>query len=88
MTRRRLIPEVWYCKYCYRRRRIGVGPDGSLIVCTVCGYGLAPLEDVIAAGSMRTWYEGICDAFYSKLESDYEPHGRPRQGPEQDPSQR
>ncbi|GAA2650816.1 hypothetical protein GCM10010425_74480 [Streptomyces spororaveus] len=72
MTRRKLIPEVWYCKYCYHRRRIDIGPDGSLIVCTVCGYGLAPLEDVIAAGSVRTWYEGICDAFYRKLESDPE----------------
>lgn len=66
MTRRKLIPQVWYCKYCYRRQRIDIGPDGSLIICTVCGYGLAPLEAVFAAGSMRTWWEGICDRFYAR----------------------
>lgn len=70
MTRRKLIPAVWYCKYCYQRQPIDIGPDGSLIICTVCEYGLAPLEDVVAAGSMRTWHEGICDAFYRRLEAD------------------
>ncbi|MEU9397736.1 DUF6192 family protein [Streptomyces sp. NPDC048324] len=66
MTRRKLIPMVWYCKYCYQRQPIDIGPDGSLIICTVCGYGLAPLEEVFAAGSMRTWWEGICDEFYAE----------------------
>ncbi|MFJ8795845.1 hypothetical protein [Streptomyces sp. NPDC102462] len=67
MTRRKLIPMVWYCKYCYQRQPIDIGPDGSLIICTVCGYGLAPLEEVFAAGSMRTWWEGICDEFYADV---------------------
>ncbi|MGT2533131.1 hypothetical protein ACU4GG_43255 [Streptomyces nojiriensis] len=67
MTRRKLIPLVWYCKYCYQQQPIDIGPDGSLIICTVCGYGLAPLEEVFAAGSMRTWWEGICDQFYAKV---------------------
>ncbi|MER6781172.1 MULTISPECIES: DUF6192 family protein [unclassified Streptomyces] len=67
MTRRKLIPLVWYCKYCYQRQPIDIGPDGSLIVCTVCGYGLAPLDKVFAAGSMRTWWEGVCDTFYARV---------------------
>ncbi|WP_159058812.1 DUF6192 family protein [Streptomyces caeruleatus] len=66
MTKRKLIPSVWYCKYCYQRQPIDIGPDGSLIICTVCGYGLAPLDEVFAAGSMLTWYEGICDKFYAE----------------------
>ncbi|WP_416485266.1 DUF6192 family protein [Streptomyces sp. CL12] len=71
MTRRKLIPQVWYCKYCYRRREIDIGPDGSIIICVVCGYGLAPIEEVFAAGSMLTWWEEISDDFYARQASYY-----------------
>lgn len=37
--------EVWYCKYCYEERPVELGPDGSIIVCTVCGSGLALADD-------------------------------------------
>ncbi|MEH0471899.1 hypothetical protein QA943_24215 [Streptomyces sp. B21-097] len=67
MTKRKLVPSVWYCKYCYKRRPIDYGSDGSVIICTVCGSGLAPTEDVFAAGSMLTWWEQICEEFEQKL---------------------
>lgn len=57
------IPKVWYCKYCHKRRQIDIGPDGSIVVCTACRYGLAPMPDVIAAGTMQAWYDGICERF-------------------------
>jgi hypothetical protein len=59
VTRRLLIPSRWYCKYCYQVQPIEIGGDASLIVCCVCRSGLAPFEDVYAAGSMRTWWEQV-----------------------------
>jgi len=35
---------VMYCKYCYEDRETEMG-DG-IIVCTVCGYGLAVIAPV------------------------------------------
>lgn len=64
MTKRKMVPSVWYCKYCYKRRPTDYNSDGSVIICTVCGSGLAPTEDVVAAGSMLTWREQICEEFY------------------------
>jgi hypothetical protein len=48
-----------YCKYCYRNARPEIGPDGSLVVCSKCGAGLAPLDRVQEAGSLTAWYEQI-----------------------------
>ncbi|MBV8981631.1 MAG: hypothetical protein JO086_12085 [Acidimicrobiia bacterium] len=59
MIRRKLIPRAWYCKYCDRRRRIGIGKDGSVVCCKACGSGLAPLDLVIAHGSLRSFQECI-----------------------------
>jgi hypothetical protein len=37
------LPDRVYCKYCYADRRPAVRED--LMVCSVCGYGLARLTD-------------------------------------------
>jgi len=42
MTKRLVLPSKWYCKYCYKVQPIEVGQDGSIIICSVCGCGLAP----------------------------------------------
>lgn len=47
-----------YCKYCCKNVRPTVG-DG-IVKCSECGYGLAPLDAVIEAGSYKKWYEKIC----------------------------
>jgi len=33
-----------YCGYCYGTHPLGINDDGSLIICTNCGAGLAPLD--------------------------------------------
>lgn len=50
-----------YCKYCHKNVIPMVG-DG-IVECSECGYGLAPLDDVIEAGSYKKWYEKICRTF-------------------------
>jgi len=66
MTKRRLLPSKWYCKYCYGTHPIDWGPDGSIVICLNCGAGLAPTEDVIEAGSLRSFYERI-EADFAEL---------------------
>lgn len=51
----------FYCKYCYKNIRPEIG-DG-VVVCPECNYGLAPLEEVQKAGSLKVWYEGIVRDF-------------------------
>ncbi len=48
-----------YCKYCYRNVRPGIHPDGSIVVCTECYHGLAPVDEVISAGSYQRWKEEL-----------------------------
>lgn len=55
----RLITPRWYCKYCYGTHPTEVGADGSRIVCTNCGAGLAPADRVVEAGSLRSFCEQI-----------------------------
>lgn len=70
MTKRKLVPSVWYYKYCYTRRPTDYSSDGSVIICSYCGSGLAPTEDVFAAGSMLTWWEEISERFYRRVAAD------------------
>lgn len=44
-----------YCKYCDKCVLPREG-DG-IVVCAVCGYGLASLDDVIKAGSYKAWWD-------------------------------
>lgn len=52
-----------YCKYCYGEHELRIGDDGSLIVCTNCGAGLAPVEYVREAGGYDAWVKQITDRF-------------------------
>ena len=51
----------FYCKYCYKSIRPQIG-DG-VVVCPNCDAGLAPLNDVLEAGSLSAWYDGIVRRF-------------------------
>lgn len=48
-----------YCKYCYKNVRPKLDFDQSLIRCPKCGAGLAPLDQVIEAGSYQKWHEKV-----------------------------
>lgn len=52
-----------YCKYCYKNVQPILAFYDGLIECSECKAGLAPLDDVIKAGSYQKWYE--------KLELDF-----------------
>ena len=51
-----------YCKYCYGDHDMGIGDDGSLLVCSNCNAGLAPLDEVLLAGY---------DAFVQKITAQF-----------------
>lgn len=53
----------FYCKYCYRNTRPIIGADGSLVVCSRCNAGLAPLDQVMKFGSLAAWYADLCRRF-------------------------
>jgi hypothetical protein len=44
-----------YCKYCYQNVQPLVGPDGSIVVCSRCFYGLAPMDRVERLGSLASF---------------------------------
>ena len=48
-----------YCKYCYRNVSISADLGEGIIICNNCGYGLAPLAEVIKLGSYQKWREKI-----------------------------
>jgi len=60
-----VIPdEPRYCKYCYGYHKLECGIDGSLIVCSRCNAGLAPMDRAIEAGGY--------DAFIEKITREFE----------------
>jgi hypothetical protein len=54
----------FYCKYCYKSIRPEIG-DG-VVICPCCHYGLAPLDEVIEAGSLGVWYASLVKRFNEK----------------------
>jgi hypothetical protein len=36
--------DTMYCDYCYEDQPVELGPDGSVVVCSVCQHGLAPVS--------------------------------------------
>lgn len=52
-----------YCKYCYKNVLPVVDYLENLVKCSQCGYGLAPLDVVIEAGSYQNWYKEIVKKF-------------------------
>jgi hypothetical protein len=59
-----------YCKYCHLNTRPDVGPNYDLVVCSRCGYGLAPMDLVCKAGSYKAWHDQLVDSFNSLGGSD------------------
>lgn len=55
-----------YCKYCYKSVLPLVGPDFSIVVCSCCGYGLAPMREVCEFGSLQAWKCHIIELFEGK----------------------
>lgn len=56
------IPKLgrWvYCKYCYKNVQPKLDFDQGLVRCAECRSGLAPLDEVIKAGSYKKWDEKI-----------------------------
>lgn len=53
------LPDTVDCKYCHQTCAPEIGPDGSLIVCNLCGAGLATLEFVIEAGGWDAYQDHI-----------------------------
>ena len=52
-----------YCKYCYKNVAPYADHFADLVVCGVCGYGLAPLHAVEEFGSYGAWYDHIVEEF-------------------------
>lgn len=52
-----------HCKYCYEKRDLEIGEDGSLIVCSGCGAGLAPWDQAVAAGGYDAFIDEITERF-------------------------
>ena len=48
-----------YCKYCYKNVRPKMDFFDGLVKCSLCGAGLAPLNQVIEAGSYQKWNEKV-----------------------------
>ena len=48
-----------YCKYCYKHVLPMLSFSGGLILCPKCQSGLAPLKDVIKAGSLKKWEQDL-----------------------------
>lgn len=63
-------PGPIYCKYCYDEHPVEIGEDGSLLVCTNCGSGLAPLDDVINAGGYSAFVEKITEQFVRETSTE------------------
>jgi len=55
-----------YCKYCYQDVTLEVGPDFSIVICSKCGYGLAPMDELCEHGSYLAWRRHIEEEFRKK----------------------
>ena len=53
------VEKLVYCKYCYKNVKPMINYYEDLIQCSECNYGLAPLRDIIKAGSYEKWNEKI-----------------------------
>ena len=53
-----------YCKYCYKNVLPRLSLLDGLIQCTECLSGLAPLKDVIVAGSYEAWERDLWSAWH------------------------
>jgi hypothetical protein len=54
------------CKYCHQKTLLSIHPDGSIVICSRCGAGLAPMDDVLEFGSYRAWLEHLHQWFHDK----------------------
>lgn len=61
-----------YCKYCHRDVRPLVGSDWSIVICSECGYGIGPMQEICAAGSFTKWHTDIQVAFWEKCQQSNE----------------
>lgn len=52
-----------YCKYCYKSVKPIIDDGEGLVICSKCGQGLAPLDEVIKAGSYDKWYQRKSSTF-------------------------
>lgn len=65
-----LLPDgPRYCKYCYGDHELDYGPDGSILVCTNCGSGLAPVDEANEAGGYDAFTEKIAEQFDAYLDA-------------------
>lgn len=55
-----------YCKYCYAQVLPVFSFGGGTVICSKCNSGLAPLKEVIVAGSLKRWEQGL-EFLYSTL---------------------
>lgn len=53
----------FYCKGCEKNVQPKIGPDFSIVICTECGWGLAPADGVIKAGGLQAWWAGVVADF-------------------------
>ena len=67
LTKRPRLGRWVYCKYCDKHTRPEVGPDYSLVICSVCNYGLAPMDMVCEAGSYRAYHDNLVAEFKNKI---------------------
>lgn len=64
-----------YCKYCYKNVLPNLAFFDGLIECSECKAGLAPLEDVIRAGSYQTWENNLWKQYSKTLETIFKERG-------------
>ena len=61
-----------YCKYCYKSVSPTLDYIERLVVCPVCNSGLAPLDDVIKAGSYTAWLASVARRFIEQVKEECE----------------
>lgn len=72
------IPKLgrWvYCKYCYKKVLPRLAFIEGLVQCPKCEAGLAPLKEVIRAGSYKEWEERIHRGWEARIHRDRRPGG-------------
>lgn len=55
-----------WCKSCRKSVRPKISACYSIIECSECGWGLAPMREVCEAGSFTKWHNGIETSFEEK----------------------
>jgi hypothetical protein len=48
-----------YCKYCYKKVLPKLAFIEGVVQCSVCKAALAPLKEIVQAGSYRRWEEAL-----------------------------